>query len=467
MILGSWAPDLPPFGHNELVTARNCYSSVLGYRPVRELSAVTAALPEAWSGAGAFQGISGTKVLLAGTGVALYTLTASAATAVHTVSSSSHWRFAPFGNFVICVNGGAPVNYNIGAGTAANLAGSPPTSSMVAIWRDQVALAGDPSARNTVTWSALNDAEGWTIGTNQCDNQQIPDGGNITALAGGEYGLVFQAGAIHMFEYVGTPLIYSRRKVSDGIGAISQGTVASCGKQHFFLDRSGFYEFIDGVITPIGQDRVDRTFFETYTVSEIIASCRATVDPQRKLVIWSMPDRLWIYNWATKKWSDIYVPGIVGVCQGQTAETTLEAIAVTYPAIEDVPVSFDDPAWQGGDPMVLVAKTDFKLHSFGGSDNLETTLRMPKIEPFKGRSAHVRVGRVDTDATDGITLAIDTSARLGNAQATASTTDLRANGDMPIRCHGRYVQPQVEIAAGTTWSYINELTVEAAPGGRL
>ena len=467
MKLGSWAPDLPPHGHGELVTARNCYSTAIGYAPVKSLSAVTAAMSEAFTGAGAFTAIDGTKVLLAGTNSALYTLTSSAATSKTTGSWSSPWRFGQFGNFVIGVNGDAPVKYTITTGLAASLGGSPPDASMIAIVRDQVFLAGDSTARNTVTWSGLNDAEGWTIGTNQCDSQQIPDGGNITGLAGGEYGLVFQGGAIHVFEYVGTPLIYTRRKISDGIGAIGQGTIAQSGKKVFFLDRSGFHMFEDGSIEPIGVDRVDKTFFETYSVAQIKAQCRATVDPARQLVVWSMPDRIWVYHWGKKRWSDIYYPGIVGVAQGQTDEVTLEDIAVLYPSIEDVPVSFDDPLWRGGDPMMLVAMTDFKLHNFGGADNLEANFRLPKIEPYKGRSAHVRNSRIDTDATADVTLRIDSSARLGNTQTSVEVTDIRDNGDMPIRTHGRYLQPEITIASGAEWSFIEGISVAATAGGQL
>jgi hypothetical protein len=345
---------------------------------------------------------------------------------------------------------------------------------MIAIVRDQVFLAGDLTNGGTVTWSALNDAEGWTIGTNQCDNQQIPDGGVITGLAGGEYGLVFQSSAIHIFEYVGTPLIYTRRKISDGIGAICQGVIAQSGKRVFFLDRSGFHMFFDGQITPIGKqatpngqvELVDKTFFETYSMARIQTQCHATIDPARQLVVWSMPDRLWVYNWGSGRWSDIYQPGIVGVCQGQTAAVTLEEIGALYPAIEDVPASFDDPLWRGGEPMMLVALDDFTLANFGGAGSMEAQFRFPKLELFKGVGAYVRNARIDTDASTGVTLQIDTSPTLFAAQESTTTTDIRPNGDMPIRCHGRYVQPQITLA-DSDWNFIENLDLEAAPGGRL
>jgi len=475
MQLGSWSPDLPDYGHGNLVTARNCYSTSLGYAPVKSLSSVTAAMSEAWTGAAAFTAYDGTKVLLGGTGAALYTLTSTTATSLTTGTFSKPWYFGQFGNFVVCVSGGAPKKYTITTGAIAALGGSPPNASMVAIVRDQVFLAGDSAAGATVTWSAINDSEGWTIGTNQCDNQQIPERGLITGLAGGEYGLVFQSAAIHIFEYVGTPLIYTRRKISDGIGALCQGVIAQSGKRVFFLDRSGFYQFLDGQVSPIGKqatqngivELVDRTFFETYSVAQIQAQCHATVDPARQLVIWSMPDRLWVYSWATGKWSDIYYPGIVGVAQGQTAAVTLEDIAVLYPSIENVPASFDDPLWRGGDPMLLVAMNDFTLANFGGSTNLEAQFRLPKLEFSKGRGTYIRKARIDTDATSGVTLQIDTSPTLGAAQASTVSTDIRANGDMPIRCHGRYSQPQITIAAGTDWSYVEAVDFSGTQGGEL
>jgi hypothetical protein len=475
MKLGSYAPDLPEFGHGELVTARNCYATAMGYAPVKALASVTAAMAEAWSGAGAFTAYDGTKVLLAGTAAHLYALTSTTATIKATIASGAPWYFAQFGNFVVGVYGGAPEKYTITTGVAAALGGSPPNASMAAIVRDQVFLAGDSAALATVTWSALNDAEGWTIGTNQCDNQQIPDGGPITGLAGGEYGLVFQSAAINIFEYVGSPLIYTRRKISDGIGALSQGVIAQSGKRVFFLDRSGFYQFLDGQITPIGKrvtkdgvtELVDRTFFDTYSVAQIKAQCHATVDPARQLVVWSMPDRLWLYHWGNGKWSDIYVPGIVGVAQGQTGAITLEDIAVLYPSIENVPVSFDDPLWRGGDPMILVALDDYTLANFGGSTNLEAQFRLPKLEAFKNAGAYIRNARVATDAASGVTLQIDTSQTLGGAQTSTVSTDIRDNGDLPIRCHGRYAQPQITVSEATDWSYIEALDLDATRGGRL
>jgi hypothetical protein len=378
MKFGGWAPDLPEFGHKGLVKARNAYSGILGYEPIKSLSAVTAALPYAWKGGGAFQGADGTIALLAGTNSGLYRLTATTSTSILAGSYSANWFFQQFGDKVVCLNGGAPLKYTISAGTAAALGGSPPTCSYGAIVKDFVFLAGNSSNQNRVYWSAIDNAEGWTIGTAQSDVQDLPDGGAITGLAGGEYGLAFQDEAINIFEYVGTPTVFSRRKVSNSIGALCHGGIAQHGRQTFFYSRRGFYKFVDGEVAPIGRNKVDRTFRNTYSVSEIVNNLRCSIDPERSLVIWSMPDRLWVYNFENEMFSDVLVTGIVGISTGRTASLTLEDIAVTFPSIENVTPSLDDAYWNGGSPLLFIAKSDNVLYSFGASTNLEAQFRLPQ-----------------------------------------------------------------------------------------
>ena len=40
--------------------------------------------------------------------------------------------------------------------------------------------------------SGINDATSWTLGVSLCDEQEFPDGGRITGIAGGEFGYVVQ-----------------------------------------------------------------------------------------------------------------------------------------------------------------------------------------------------------------------------------------------------------------------------------
>lgn len=467
MKLGALSFDLPDYGHDGLVIARNVYPSAGGYKPLKALSALTGSIGAAWVGGGAFS-YAGTNVMLGATAAALRSHSGGVWTDRYVVATTKPWYFTQFGDIVIGTHGGAPVKYTISTSTGAALAGSPPSASYCTVADDFVVLAGNNSADQTVYWSAIDNAEGWTIRTNLCDSQLIPDGGAITGIIGGnKYFLAFQRSAIHIFERSGDPtIVFSRRELSKSVGCIAHGSIARHGDLFFFLSAGGFRALVGGEIVNIGEDAVDNEFLNNYTQSEIDANIRVAVDERNNLVIWSMPGRLFIYHWPTKQWSDAIISGLVGISAGVTASATLETIEVTYPSIEDVTPHLDDAYWAGGTPMLVYFKTDFIGYTASGT-NLEATFKLAKNEMFKGRWADIHNIRLDTDATSGLTVHVDTSPRLGNSQTRVSTSDLRASGDMPIYASGRYVQPSIVVTAGTSWTYMLGLEVEASPGARV
>lgn len=464
---GSWLPDLPPFGHDGLVVARNVFPSQLGYEPVKAYSAVTTALASPYKGGRSFIGVDGSVVLLAGTNAGLYGYAGATWSLEYAGAYTNKWQFAQFGDLAIGVQGAAPVKFTIASSTGALLGGSPPHGKYITTVKDFVVIAGVDSANSTVYWSAINNAEGWTPGTNQSDTQVIPDGGKVTGLAGGEYMLVFQREQIWRGQYVGVPFIFTFDKVSSGVGCIAANSIAQVGRTVYFISQRGFMAFSDGQISMIGANKVDNTFFSQYSVADIESSVSVAVDPLRKLVIWAMPNRLWCYNWELDRWSDI-TGQFFAVSTAATQSYTFEQIAALYPGgMETVPGSFDDPIWRGGSPFLMIAANDDTLGSFGAQTTLEATLTLPRLEPFKGRETRIRSARLDSDATSGVTLEIDGRRRLGDSETSYLSTSIRTNGDIPIRASGRYVQPSVIFATNATWTYANGLDlVQAAAGGR-
>lgn len=453
-----------------LVQAKNCYpaSPAGNYRPFKGLAAATGDLGAAWVGGGAFIGPDGTAAMLGATASGLFSHSGGTWTSEYVTGSSLPWFFVQFGDMVIATNGGAPVKYVISTGAAGALGGSPPTSSYAAIVRDFVFLSGNGSDAQTVTWSGANNAEGWTAAVNLSDEQEIPDGGPITGLAGGDYGLAFQRDQITIFEYTTDPrIVFTRRLLTREAGALCHGSIGQFGTTTFFLSRRGFYALTGAGLKPIGRNAVDRAFLEAYTPSEIEASLRCAVDSERELIIWSMPDKLWIFNWGEESWSTVEIAGLVGISAGITASVTLDEIAAIYPSIEDVTPNLDDAFWRGGAPLLLLFKNDDIGYTFSSGDNLEATWRFCKIEPAPGLTSTIRNTRPQTDAVDGITITDDTSFRQGDAPTSTSSADLRNSGDVPLRATGQYHQFQVRIAAGTAWNYCSGLEVDGTPGGKL
>lgn len=467
MKFGAYTPDLPPFGHDGLTIARNVFPIALGYEPVKEYSAVTAALSETWRGGKTFIALDGTARLIAGTNAGLYHYSGGAWASVLAGTYSNHWQFAQFGNLAIGVQGAAPVKYNLAAGTAAALGGSPPSGRYIATVKDFVVIAGVDSANSTVYWSAINNAESWTPGTNQSDTQVIPDGGEITGLAGGEYMLVFQREQIWRGQYVGVPFIFQFDKVSQGIGTIAPNSVTMVGRTAYFISQRGFCAFTDGAIELIGANKIDKTFFETYSAAEITSSITVAVDPFRKLVVWAMPDRFWVYNWELQRWSTVE-GNYAGISTAATSSSTFEQIAVTYPGgMETVPGSFDDPIWKGGDPFLMIVSTDGTMGTFGAQTTQQAILRTARLEPVEGRMTRVRSIRMDGDITSGLLVSMDVSRRLGDVTTSGTANAIRTNGDIPVRAMGRYVRPTFTFERGASWTYVEGFNfIQAAAGAR-
>lgn len=466
MKFGPWRPDLAPYGHDGLVMARNVFPTLAGYEPVKAYSPVTAALSEAWTGGGAFKASDGTVALLAGTAANLYKYTDPTWTGTSAGSYSSRWQMAQFGDLVICCMGSAPKKYSLTAGTTAALGGSPPNARYVTTVKDFVVMSGVDSANSTVYWSAINNAEGWTPGTDQSDTQVIPDGGAITGITGGEYLLVFQRNAIWRAQYVGVPFIFTFDRISNGIGCTSPYSIVQIGRTVYFWSQRGFMSITDGEIKPIGAQQVDKTFLEQYSTAEIESNIWSAADPVKKQIIWAMPDRLWCYNWELDRWSDIE-EDVFGVFQGMTSNWTLEQIAALYPAIEDVPYPFDDPRWQGGQPFLGIAANDMTLGSFGSETTLRAEVVQTYVEPIPGKDARFWMMRLEGDATSGVTVTANTRQRLGDSDTIYTGGTIRNSGDIPIRASGRYVQMRVVFPQGTTWTYAHGLNiVDASLGGR-
>lgn len=464
MQFGEWRPDLPAYNHDGLVTARNVFASPLGYGPVKEYSQLISAIPATWKGGRHFVGVDGTIAVVAGTNAGLYAYISSAWVLKHAGAYTNAWQFAQFGDLVIGCQGAAPVKYTVATATGAALGGTPPNGRYITTVKDFVAIAGVDSANSTVYWSAINNAEGWTVGTDQSDFQVLPDGGKITGLSGGEYLLAFQREQIWRGQYIGPPLIYQFDKVSEGVGCLAAGSIARVGRNVFFLSQRGFYAWSDGELKAIGANKVDQSFFAQYSRADIESNITSAVDPARKIVVWAMPNRLWVYNWELDRWTDISLSAFA-VATSATANMTLEQIDALYPGgIETIPFSLDDPIFQGGDPSLAIIANDGTIGTFGSSSNMAATLTMPKVEMAKGRDVRVRAARLDSDAVSGATLSISQSPRLGDTQSAITSGTIRPNGDIAIRASGRYLQPSVTLAADTDWTFANGLEFTATGG---
>jgi hypothetical protein len=210
---------------------------------------------------------------------------------------------------------------------------------------------------------------------------------------------------------------------------------------------------------------VDRTF-DAEVSRDDLENIYTAVDPQNKLVMWGVPGTpgtLWIYNFELDRWSTAELT-FKGIFPGFTTSIGLDDLVVTYPNLDTMPYSLDDPRWSGGNPRLYLVAPDNTVGTLAG-DTLAVQLDMGFAQFTPGYRARVRAVRPVTDATSGMTLVMNAKARLGDADNLATATTLRASGIMPIRAAGRYISTSLRFSAGVNWDYIQGLEIDAEQGG--
>ena len=169
------------------------------------------------------------------------------------------------------------------------LAAAAPIAKYITAVRDFVVAAniGAGSYPTRVNWSDINDPTDWVAGgASQSDYQDIPDGGDITGITGGEFGIVFLEKAIVRMSYIGSPLFFQFDTISRNIGCIEGGSIAQYGGISYFLSDDGFYSCDGQNVVGIGAEKIDRYFFNNANIGDI-DTISAAVDPERNLIIWN------------------------------------------------------------------------------------------------------------------------------------------------------------------------------------
>ena len=323
------------------------------------------------------------------------------ASATYAVAASDCWEFVQWGQTVIATNGTDPMQQiSLGAANFVDLGGAPPKARHLAVIQNFVVTGNiSDSATNVqrVRWSALNNAGSWTPDpATLADFQDLPgDGGWVQKIVGGEQGgYVFQERAIYQMNFVGSPLIFQFNKIQYNIGAYAPEGVINYGNIVYFLSADGFYKFDGTNITPIGQNKVDNTFFadlDTMHTNNI----RAAVWPKHKIVCWAYPgignnngkpNHILIYSWVYDRWSRIDIPSNLDngsvECIGLSATpgVTLEQLdAYCGSNIDSLVISLDDRSWTGGE-LIFTAFVNGSLYYFNGnsmSADVETTEMNP------------------------------------------------------------------------------------------
>lgn len=481
---GEWLPDLGEYRNPGSTEALNVIPVADGYRPFPGLSDTTGALDARCQGFAAGIDTDGNVTVYAGDASKLYGLGlgTSAWTDLskgggYATAEDDTWEYTQFGQTLIATNYGDPVqSITVGGSQFADLITSTnkPKARHVEVVRDFVVLGNtndttDGAKPNRVWWSGINDATDFDpAASTQSDYQDIPDLGWVQRIVGGaEFGLIVCERGIVRMTYVGSPLVFRFDPIDRRRGTPIPNSVVSFGRLCFFISEEGFFVNDGTQSIPIGQNKVDRTFWNQFDLT-YRSRVSAAVDPINKLVIWAFPGTgnsgeanvLFVYNWVDRKWAQVSLD-VQCLAQTLSRGLSLDELDAISADLDALPFSLDSRAYAGGEVTTAAFDTSNQLNLFNGS-NLAATLETP-LTDLGRRSVVMKLHPYVDGGT--VTAKLDGRATLATAESFGSSGSTNANGDITLRSEGRYHKAQVSIAAGGSWTRAQGVEMHMAQAG--
>ena len=464
---GEWLPDQPGV-IGALTTARNCYPKAVGYGPFPQEVDYSDDAPQALTAAAAAKDTNSiTSIYAAGT-TRLFKLDTSDFSwddiSATTYSGTSGWKFTQFGNSLIAANESNTMQFiDVMSGTTfANIAVDAPKAKFVTVVRDFVVSGYQTANKNRVQWSGINNEKTWTTSaTTQADFQNIPDGGFVQGVTGGEFGLVLLERSIVRMSYVGTPLIFQFDNIARNRGCYEPNSVIQWQGITYFLGDDGFYACDGQNLKNIGAEKVNRYFFNSLKESDL-GSMSAAIDPINNLVVWGYPSvdtdyRVLIYHIATGKWS-YSDSSATRVAPVSTPSITLEGLDAFSASIDALGVSLDSRNWLGGKLLLLGIKGS-KLITFTGAAKT-ATIETSDIESPANQSMVTMIKPIVDNGTGSASVA----SRLQLNQTVSFPTVTAANSENRIgtRSYGRYHRVKLEPSGNWTTAIGMDVDIQSA-----
>ena len=468
---GEWMPDQSGIS-GSLTDAKNVVSQAIGYGPFPTPVSFSSAAAENLTSLYAAKAPDSNTYFFAAGLSKIYTVSGSGTlTQVNTgltTGNNDRVRFTQFGkSVIICNNSNKLKSWVLGTSTTfAEVSASAPIAKFITVVRDFVVCANTletTQQQYRVRWSAINDETDWVENVNtQSDYQDIPDGGQIMGIRGGEFGLVLLERSIHRMTYVGTPFIFQFDNISRNKGCMVSGSVAQYQGITFFLSDDGFYMCDGQQVVPIGAEKVDRFFLSDASEAEY-NSMSAAIDPVRKLVIWNYKSvdatrKLMIYNFQTKKWT--YGDANTDYLgEASSGASTLEELDSISGSIDALTTSLDSLLYIGG-KYFLGGTYGTRVYSFTGA-NLTGSIATGDIDV--GANSVVTLARPIVDNGSG-SLSVASRTLLNQSVTYGTSTAADSENRVSLRSAGRYHRLKL-VPTGANWKTAVAVDVDITPQG--
>ena len=455
---GEWLPDQPGV-IGALTTAKNVVPKAVGYGPFPSEVDYTSAASQNLNSVYAAKDDSGNVRVFAGGSTRLFLVDSTDYSlddvSPVTYSAVTKWNFSKFGQVILAAGEGNTLQaYNLGSSTTfADVDATAPKAKFVTVVRDFVVTGHQTDYPARVQWSAINDETDWTPSqATQADFQDLPDGGEIRGITGGEFGVVLLERSIFRMSYVGTPFVFQFDNISRNRGCFAPNSVVQYQGITYFMSDDGFYSCDGQNVVNIGAEKVNRFFISDFLEDEL-DKMSVAVDVLRNLIMWGYRSklentyRIIMYHIPTKRWSyaDTTVTGLGDISSPGTVLESLDS----FGTIDSIITPFDSRQWTGG-KLLLSGFRDDKIVNFTGTPKT-ATIDTSDIET-EGQKTMVNLVMPIVD-NGSASVAVDSRQLLSQVSDFTDNPVTPADSENRIgfRSVGRYHRFRVQ-PSGNNWS---------------
>lgn len=493
---GDYLPDQFDLGDPGTATAQNVIPRTrTTYSPMPSFAQIATA-PLAAQALGAFSARdnSGNSAMYVGTTTKLYRSTSAtkpnftdSSGAAYATPAAGRWSFTEGSGYVYATNGSDQIQRVATASAAnfANVGANVPTAAVIAAIQPGFLLCGDINDVTVgiqpqgVRWSALGDFTSFPLVGSAAaiaassDWQEVKGPhGRLKAIAPDlstcNAALFFDQAVFRMIA-TGDSKIFNIQPVEKLRGTPAAGSVIQRGQVCYFLSYDGWYAFDGTQAIPIGEGKINRTFFADCDPN-YIGQVAGIADPLSGLCFWTyagagnsggMPNRILVYNPAIGRFS--LITGFTGnsLFLGRSFGITLEQIDALGYTLDTLPYSLDSPLLAGGNIFLAGFDSTFTFGGFTGS-NMAFTVDTTEFQLSPGRS---RINAI-TPLSD-----IDCSAQVASRQTLkdavvfGAAVSQNVSGICPVRSDGRFQRVRLTAPFGNMGSHIQGAEVFYSPSG--